>query len=336
MWTRRDLLFSLPAIALGPQRIMGQQPRPSALPVSPTMWSHPSYHPHVSHLKWYQRVFGMPIMYHQAFPTFGGPVLKVGDGPSYVFLRFGEASEPSPREPQRGHHFSFGVKHFHVDRLMRALSEMGVEEGQAQTLRNIEDGGPPEIVFADLDGNRPQFQDESCCGGGGFLGNLCDFSTTAIRRRGDPPPIAVHTLNHCKIGVHNLQRSIAWYTKLTDMKVATYQELAGGPRTADYQGSPVAILRIGAGPQHLAMTEGVIRPHFGFGIKGFDVDQIMNRLAEHGVPARVRMREGVTPEILLEDPEGLELQLQDISYCGGGGVLGNICDPRQRPFPGSV
>lgn len=120
------------------------------------------------------------------------------------------------------------------------------------------------------------------------------------------------------------------------MKLVTYQEVEGGPRTAGYEGGPVAILQIGDGPQHFALTEGSgaipgshARPHFGFGIKGFDAEQIMKRLAEHGVPARLRMREGVTPEVLLTDPEGnVEIQLQDVSYCGGRGVLGNICHPR--------
>ena len=51
----------------------------------------------------------------------------------------------------------------------------------------------------------------------------------------------------------------------------------------------------------------------------------MARLAEHGVSARTRMREGTTPEILVEAPEGLEIQLQDVSYCGGRGLLGNTC-----------
>jgi hypothetical protein len=47
---------------------------------------------------------------------------------------------------------------------------------------------------------------------------------------------------------------------------------------------------------------------------------------------RVRMRgpdaggakEG-TPELYFTDPDGLQIQLQDVSYCGGSGVLGNIC-----------
>ena len=35
--------------------------------------------------------------------------------------------------------------------------------------------------------------------------------------------------------------------------------------------------------------------------------------------------EGGTPELYFTDPDGLLIQLQDVSYCGGGGFLGNEC-----------
>ena len=344
--TRREVLLSLStslsAMALAPSQIIGQS-RNSVLPIPVTRWIHPTFFPRFSELMWYQRVFGLPVMYNQVHtsspPSAGsGPQVRIGDGPAYISTRNARNGAMAAQQ-----HFCIGVKNWNLDRLLRALSEMGMTGGTIGN-RDVHDGGSPEFLCDDPDGNGVQFQDESSCGGGGFLGNLCDFSTTAIRLPGDPPPIEVATLNHVKYLVGDLQRSVAWYQKLTDMKLVTYQELKGGPRTAGYEGGPVAILRVGAGPQHLALTEGTgplpgshARPHFGFGIKGFDVDQIMKRLAEHGVPARVRMREGVTPEILLTDPEGnVEIQLQDVSYCGGGGPLGNVCDPRLRPFPGSV
>jgi hypothetical protein len=33
----------------------------------------------------------------------------------------------------------------------------------------------------------------------------------------------------------------------------------------------------------------------------------------------------VLPEILLDSPDCVEIQLQDVSYCGGRGPLGNMC-----------
>ena len=32
-----------------------------------------------------------------------------------------------------------------------------------------------------------------------------------------------------------------------------------------------------------------------------------------------------TPELYFTDPDGILIQLQDVSYCGGGGYLGDEC-----------
>ena len=37
--------------------------------------------------------------------------------------------------------------------------------------------------------------------------------------------------------------------------------------------------------------------------------------------------EGGTPELYVTDPDGLAIQIQDVKYCGGGGVLGDLCPP---------
>jgi uncharacterized protein (TIGR00369 family) len=36
-----------------------------------------------------------------------------------------------------------------------------------------------------------------------------------------------------------------------------------------------------------------------------------------------------TPELYFTDPDGLLVQLQDVKYCGGSGVLGDQCPPVQ-------
>jgi hypothetical protein len=47
-------------------------------------------------------------------------------------------------------------------------------------------------------------------------------------------------------------------------------------------------------------------------------------LAEQGVPAESRVRDGVT-QMYCNDPDGLRVQLQDVSFCGGVGPLGDEC-----------
>src|SRR4029077_39575 len=105
------------------------------------------------------------------------------------------------------------------------------------------------------------------------------------------------------------------------------------------QGTDTISLKIGAGV-HLGLTR--IRPnakpgidHFCMATDAFNTDRILKILAAHGVtksddelpsgPMKtwVRMR-GETPELYFGDPDGIVVQLQDRSYCGGLGVLGNV------------
>jgi hypothetical protein len=41
--------------------------------------------------------------------------------------------------------------------------------------------------------------------------------------------------------------------------------------------------------------------------------------------------DGGTPELYLTDPDGLAIQLQDVTYCGGGGFLGDVCPANPAP-----
>ena len=134
-------------------------------------------------------------------------------------------------------------------------------------------------------------------------------------------PIRVRAFNHMTLTVSDLQRSVEFYQGLFGLAVQERQSGSVG-------------LRIGAGPQHLGLSQGS-RPaihHFCMTVDGFDAARLTRELAAHGVtqgepgPVKtwIRQREG-TPELYLEDPDGIRMQLQDTSYCGGGGALGNRC-----------
>ena len=334
--TRRDLLLSFLAMVMWrPRAAMGQGPlqvhsAQSYLPVRVSTLNHISFG--CADLQrtvaWFERVLGIP---RYAFQDYGGggsgqTVLRVGsrDAPAYMAL--------SPRAPgstpstTRRPHFCWGIEDFNVHQIFQALAEMPTLARSVLREGTTING----VNFDGFDRAPLQFNPVIACGGVGFLGEVCDTSAVAVRRRGDPPAIQVRTMNHVKYYVTDLQSALAWYQRLTDMKIVTYQEHEGGPRTAGYQGPPIPVLRVGSGPQHLALVEGsgpeAFRHHVGFGVEGFDPDEVMARLAEHGVTAHVRMREGTTPEILVDGPEGVGIQLQDVSYCGGGGVLGNVCE----------
>jgi catechol 2,3-dioxygenase-like lactoylglutathione lyase family enzyme len=312
---RRQVLLSLLMAGLAPAQAVAtmlQQKGTSLLPVRVTTLNHVSFGcaDLRSTVQWYGRVFGMAV---HAFQDYGGgqTVVRIGDGPAYMALSQ-RSARSGAQAPSRLPHFCWGVRDFDVDRILRALSEM-----QAPAQAVLREGKTINGVnFDDPDGFPLQFNPDNACGGGGFLGDVCDRSARAERPAGAPPPIPVRTLNHVKLIVPNLQRTLDWHLKLTDMRRQSAQEAT-------------QILRVGSGPQFVAVVEGTgperFRPHVGFGVQGFVPDDIMKRLADHGVTARRHVR-GETVEILLDAPDGVEVQLQDVNDCGGRGPLGNVCE----------
>ena len=106
------------------------------------------------------------------------------------------------------------------------------------------------------------------------------------------------------------------------------------------QGDPadpsLYVLRIGDGPQAIMLGQSATPDidHFCLGMEGFDAERVTRTLAEHGVEASIRHRDDSDPpaqELMIRDPDGIRVQIQDVSYCGGSGVLGNLCDPKDRP-----
>ncbi len=146
-----------------------------------------------------------------------------------------------------------------------------------------------------------------------------------------PAPIQVSTMNHVTLSVSDVQRSVEFYQRVLGLPLVTTQ---GTER--DWDAPAVPVLGIGNGPQFIALSRGD-RPHINhycLGMEGFDAAEIVARLAEHGIEARVRMRADSDPpaeELIFTDPDGIPVQIQDVSYCGGSGKLGDLCDPDDRP-----
>ena len=173
-----------------------------------------------------------------------------------------------------------------------------------------------------------------------FLGSLAVLAAAPRSFAQTTPPIPVTAINHMTISVSDPARSLAWYQGLFGMPIAA--------RQAD-----TAILRVGDGPQFMAIGGGASRnpsiSHLCLSTDNFDADRIVGILGEHGVASsqtsgpmevRIRMRgaefggapEG-TPELYFGDPDGVVVQLQDSTYCGGAGVLGDACLETPEPAP---
>lgn len=153
----------------------------------------------------------------------------------------------------------------------------------------------------------------------------------AAQQGAAPAPIRVSTMNHVTLTVSDVQRSVEFYQRVLGLPLVTTQ---GTER--DWDAPAVPVLGIGEGPQFIAFSQGD-RPHINhycLGMEGFDAAEIVARLAEHGIEARVRMRADSDPpaeELIFPDPDGIPVQIQDVSYCGGSGKLGDLCDPDDRP-----
>ena len=131
--------------------------------------------------------------------------------------------------------------------------------------------------------------------------------------------------------VSDVQRSVEFYQRVLGLPLVTTQ---GTER--DWSAAAVPVLGIGDGPQFIAFGQGSTPSinHYCLGMEGFDAAEVVDRLAAHGITARVRMRADSDPpaeELMFNDPDGIAVQIQDVSYCGGSGVLGDLCDPDDRP-----
>ena len=145
------------------------------------------------------------------------------------------------------------------------------------------------------------------------------------------PPIPVSTLNHVTLTVQDVRRSVDFYQRIFGMTLITTQGTEG-----DWSASTIPVLGIGNGPQFIAFARGDTPAinHYCLGMEGFDAKRVTNTLAEHGVEAQVRMRADSDPpaeELMFQDPDNIPVQIQDVRYCGGSGVLGDLCNPDDRP-----
>ncbi|MEX0965293.1 MAG: VOC family protein [Pseudohongiellaceae bacterium] len=342
--TRRSFLSSLAAAAVSacsPASL--SEPRAEASPPLPVQTinhmtlnvSNP-----IASVAWYQGLFGMPVAARQGATT----VMQVGNGPQFIAI--GGSASDNPRIS----HLCLALDNFDPERTVQILADNGIEaleqSGPMQSrvrMRGAEFGGAasgtPELYFGDPDGIVVQLQDTSYCGGAGLLGEQC----LAIP---EPAPsaglIALTEFNHFTLFVSDQARSIELYQRLFGMQIDTYQ-------------GALPVMRIGSGKQFLALPAvpglaGRIH-HASMAVEDFNVERLFSLLEDYGLTvigeassasgplqAYVTMRgadrggfiDG-TPELYFTDPDGILIQLQDISYCGGNGYLGEECGSAENP-----
>jgi len=346
--SRRDLLRSIPALAMAP-RLFAQAGKPIvpvktinhfALVVSDVKKS----------VDFYQSLFGMPIQQRQGSTV----ILRIGSGPQYMALTPAGSNPPSIVG-----NLGMGIDNFNADQIVGILAQHGVAKadsadpglsGGAMKVRVSKRGDTNELFLGDPDNFIVQLQDTKYCGGSGPLGSVCMTP--------EPSPtkgvLAVKELSHFTIfGVGNADRSNAFYQEVFGMPIRARQGPIGTGTGAPGLGVGPGVAFImfaggGGGAPRGGAAPAAPRPanvnHVCMNMENFNPDEVMKTLASFGIPdrgnsqatpplksyisTRVESRGGAkegTRELYFTDPDGLLLQLQDVKYCGGAGLLGEVC-----------
>ena len=348
--SRRRLLLSLPALMTA-RRVFAQVGNP---PIRVRGINHVTLS--VSDVKrsveFYQGLFGMPVTSRQGMTT----NLQIGAGPQFLGVSAAGSNRPSIN------HLCLGVDGFNVDRITAILAQRGFTKSDAAgnaggggrdgrsirmlvRMRRPQAGGDrtgtPELYFSDPDGIVVQLQDPRYCGGGGPFGHVCSLPEPAAKKG----LLAVRDWSHCTNSVSDPARSNTFYQELFGLRIQAHQ------------GPTAPVLSVGGGVQFLmfagaggqAAANAAPRPaginHLCMSMDRFSPDTVIKALESYGIKPRagaqgtpgplvhyisMRMenrggaREG-TPELYFTDPDGLLIQLQDVRYCGGAGVLGDVC-----------
>ena len=330
--TRRDLLVSLPALSAlfsAPFRsIVAAQNDPALRVRSLNHFAIAVADPKRS-VEFYQALFGMPVQNRSETTT----ILRIGPGPQFLSIQQ-VAADTAPSIT----HYCLGVEGFNVDRALAALSRKGVMKATAiAPMKAI--ATTMNVLFGDPDGIVCQLQDVKYCSGSPPLGDKCSVEAAPAKGL-----IALTDISHLTIFSGNAERSNAFYRDLFGFSIRSYQgptapTLAVGPATQFLMFTGGGGGRAGAAPRPPSIN------HACFSLDRFNPDEIVKTLERFGLKPReagagpagplrhyitMRMENrggapGGTPELYFTDPDGLLMQLQDTSYCGGSGLLGNEC-----------
>lgn len=147
-----------------------------------------------------------------------------------------------------------------------------------------------------------------------LVGLVAALAAAPLPSVAQPAALEAATLNHASLIVSDLDRSVAFYRRVFGLPVKSTQQ--GG-------------VNLGVGDAFLGVYQAgtSVTPHINhvcFGLRNFDPARTVAALEAAGLAAESRERDGVT-QVYCADPDNLRIQLQDVSFCGGVGPLGNEC-----------
>jgi catechol 2,3-dioxygenase-like lactoylglutathione lyase family enzyme len=319
--TRRSALLALAAAIVSPRVVAQPRPVMQTRRLNNVMIA-------VSNVErsaaFYEKLFGPPVRQGDAV------VFRVGEGPHFFAL----TTATGGAKPG---FLSFGmtVADFDPERVMRTLGDLGFGGGQI-TRR----GDTAELFVPDPNGIKVQFQHTAYGYGTGARGDVLPPAPAAVAR----PLFQIKSINHVTLTIANGAREKEFYQTALGLTVRAMQGTG-------------ATLAIGEGTDGVVFNPTTNNPntisginHVCYTIENFDPERVMAILIEAGlapieagIPALikpltcwVRWRQRAnngggptsplgTPELYFTDPDNIRIQIQDVSYCGGSGRLGQIC-----------
>jgi catechol 2,3-dioxygenase-like lactoylglutathione lyase family enzyme len=336
--TRRTLLQSIPAMAVA-SRLKAQTR--GQLPVVALSHATLTVADVKRSVDFYQGLFGMGITARQGT----SPSLQIGSGIEFLFFAGGGANA----KPGIGH-LCITMNHFVLPDVLKTLEASGVSKAEGgpggiaagpmkyrvrmrpENLGGAKNG-TAELYIGDPDGLAIQLQDATYCGGGGELGEICYAKPEPAPSKG---LLQVEDLSHFTLSVKDVAASQKFYQDLFKMPIQAHQ-------------GPTPLLAVGTNGQFLTLAPAGNRApeinHLCMRMKNFSQERVFKALSDYGLKPRqgqgpagplqyyvsMRMpnRGGApngTAELYFTDPDGVLIQLQDMSYCGGSGTMGEVCD----------
>jgi catechol 2,3-dioxygenase-like lactoylglutathione lyase family enzyme len=329
--TRRALLMATPAIMATPSILMApfqaMAQTSKALIATRTLNNVMiSVSDMTRSVEFYQKLFGTPVMQEDV------AVFRVGDGPGFFALT-------AVKNGAKPDFLSYGltVENFDPNGLMKILTDNAVQ-GAAVTTR----GQTPEVWLPDPDGIKIQLQHTGYGYGSGPRGDILPPAPKTTAK----PAFQLKTISHVTLTTTDGPRTFDFYQKLFNLRVQSKQ----GPTQWCFAVGPGLDTLVYNIAGHNATAKPGVN-HVCYTIENFDANRVMGILADNGLepieyggnPAsikpmtcRVRLRQRGnngggptfplgTAELYVNDPDNIVFQLQDVSYCGGSGALGQIC-----------
>ena len=144
-----------------------------------------------------------------------------------------------------------------------------------------------------------------------LLGGLAAMAMTPSMAAAQPAIGTAESINHVTVFVRDVGKSVDFYQRLFGTQLLTRQD-------------PGVNLQVGSSFLGIYPAENGAPGinHLCFGLKNFDADVVVSKLAASGVRGNIRLR-GDTKELYFTDADNVRVQLQDTRYRGGTGPLGD-------------